>query len=262
MSIVIITTKEHSRSNFINKLHLTTNKAVKLVIITKPRKQNFLKRLKSLYQQTGLVSFIIELWYSLILRFDKGSRKRLEYFKYSTLRKGRNTSIPKVIEVYDLNVPEIYDLLLKIAPSLMVVWDTGIIKDSILQTAEKVINLHMGICPNYRGAVANQFAVYQEDFSNIGATIHYVDKTIDGGNIIKIIKCDTRKTPRELFRELNDKSQEMFLSTAVDIFHRKKVKSFTQDMGIGKNYQLKHWTPKVRYKTAQKITDWEKSPRW
>lgn len=257
MSIVIITTKEHTKSNFINKLHLATNKGVKLVIITKPKKQNPLKRLKSLYWQTGFIGFVLELWYALIIRLDQRTRNRLDYFKYYTHKNGRSTSIPKVIEVDDINSPNTHNLLLKISPYLMVVWNTGIIHNDILKTAEKAINLHMGICPNYRGAAANQFAVYQGDFSNIGSTIHYVDDTVDGGSIIKITKGNTKKTPQDLFRELNDKSQESFLSVAVDIFHRKKINSLPQDMTIGRNFRLKHWTPSVRYKTAQKIKRWE-----
>ena len=116
----------------------------------------------------------------------------------------------------------------------------------------------MGVCPHYRGAVANQFAVYQNDFSNIGATIHYVNSAVDGGNIIEIIKGDTEKPPKKMFEELNNKSQEILLSVATDVFNGKKVYSTPQDNTVGKNFKLKHWTPSVRYKTAQQIARWER----
>lgn len=259
MSIVIITTEESVKRDFSNRLYFATNKGVKLVILVKPRKQKFLKRLLYLYKHVGLIKFFFELWYSLILKIDKKTSLTLSYFKSYTPKVISYKWIPEVVEVNDINSPEVSNLLEKISPSLIVLWGAPIIKKNILQPAKQIINLHMGVCPYYRGAVTNQFAVYKEDFLNIGSTIHYVDGTVDGGNIIKIIKGDIKKTPKEMFRELNDKSQEKFLSVALDIFLGKKVIGTPQYMTRGENFKLKYWTPSVRYKTAKRIIKWENS---
>ncbi len=258
MSIVIITTKENVKRDFANQLYLATDKGVKLVIITKNKKQNFFKRLKSLYNNVGFSGFIKEMWYALALRLDRKTKNKLSYFKNYTPKVTSYRWLPEIVEVDDVNTTEVHDLLAKISSSLLVIWDTTIIKENILKTSDIVINLHMGVCPHYRGAVANQFAMYKDDFANIGSTIHYVDSTVDGGNIIKIIKGNLKKPPLEMFRELNDKSQENFLAIAIDIFSGKKVHSVPQDMTVGENFKLKHWIPSVRYKTARKIAQWEK----
>lgn len=257
MSIVIITTKENSKRDFANNLYLATNKGVKLVILIKPQNKNFFRRLKSLYNSVGPIKFLLEIGYAFALRIDRKTRNKLSYFKNYTHKITSYKWIPEVIEINDINNPEISDLLEKITPSLIVVWDAPMIKETILQSAKKIINLHMGICPHYRGAVANQFAVYKEDYSNIGSTIHYVDGTVDGGDIIKIVKANKKIPPKEMFERLNSKSQEIFLSVALDLYQGKKVKSVPQDITIGENFKLRGWTPKMRYKTAKIIEAWE-----
>lgn len=257
MSIVIITTKENSKRDFANNLYLATNKGVKLVILVKPKNKNFLHRLKLFYNGTGPVRFLLEMWYAFALRIDWKTRSKLSYFKNYTPKITSYKWIPEVVEISDIHNPEVFNLLEKISPSLIILWDAPIVKKNILQSAKQIINLHMGVCPHYRGAVTNQFAVYKEDFLNIGSTIHYVDNTLDGGNIIEIIRGDVKKLPREMFQELNDKSQEKFLSVALDIFLGKKVTGTPQDITKGENFKLKYWTPSVRYKTAKRIAKWE-----
>lgn len=261
MSIVIITKKEDIKRDFVNKLHIATNKGVDLVIFVKPKKHNSFKHLWSLYKQVGIQRFIIELYYALLLRLKPGLRSKLNYFKKHQRQTTSDEWIPKYIEVDSLQSKEIRGLLGEISPSLMVVWDTPIIKRNILKSAKNVINLHMGVCPHYRGAVANQFAVHNKDFSNIGSTIHYVNGAVDGGDIIKIIKADIEKSPKEMFENLNYDSQEMFFSVALDLYQGKEVQSIPQNKAVGENFKLKYWTPSVRHKTAEIIAEWENQPQ-
>src|SRR3989344_3420707 len=100
----------------------------------------------------------------------------------------------------------------------MVVWGSTIIKPDIIKTAKKAINLHMGLCPYFRGAIANQSAVMHGSLSYIGATIHYVEEKVDAGDILATITVDTNKRPRELFRQLNDRAQEHYLEIAQKLF--------------------------------------------
>jgi methionyl-tRNA formyltransferase len=46
------------------------------------------------------------------------------------------------------------------------------------------INVHTGLSPHYRGRNCTEFAIINEDFENIGVTIHIVRKQIDGGEIL------------------------------------------------------------------------------
>ncbi|WKZ58009.1 MAG: formyl transferase [Bdellovibrionota bacterium] len=46
------------------------------------------------------------------------------------------------------------------------------------------INVHPGLVPYYRGANANFWAVYHNDFKKVGVTVHQVDSGVDSGPVI------------------------------------------------------------------------------
>ena len=56
-----------------------------------------------------------------------------------------------------------------------------------------MINIHRGIAQKYRGLDSEYWAIYHEDYQNIGVTIHYIDKGLDTGDVIlqRSIKIDS-----------------------------------------------------------------------
>jgi hypothetical protein len=48
----------------------------------------------------------------------------------------------------------------------------------------KAINIHMGLSPYYRGSSCNFWAMYDNNPSYVGATIHMLDKGLDSGDIL------------------------------------------------------------------------------
>ena len=98
----------------------------------------------------------------------------------------------KIKYVKNINDKETFELLKKINPELIIVHGTRIISEKILSDIKcKKINLHWGISPTYRGE-GIVTALKNNDFENLGVTIHELDNTIDNGNIIsqKVIKID------------------------------------------------------------------------
>tara|TARA_B100000575_G_scaffold290234_1_gene293519 strand:- start:2249 stop:3031 length:783 start_codon:yes stop_codon:yes gene_type:complete len=49
---------------------------------------------------------------------------------------------------------------------------------------KKALNIHLGISPYYRGTACNFWALYDENFSHVGSTIHYLSKGLDNGRIL------------------------------------------------------------------------------
>jgi len=63
------------------------------------------------------------------------------------------------------------------------------------------VNIHTGLVQHYRGVDSSYWAIYEENFDKIGTTLHYIDSSIDGGDIIdqdtvKVVETDT---PDKLF---------------------------------------------------------------
>lgn len=261
MSIVVITIPGEAKRVFVNSLHKLTGEKVSLVVIQKrkPNRNSIINRLVRLYRTVGLRALPREIWYAILLRLN-GERRVLEYFRARSEFKSTEVGyLPKTIETLSVNSDEVFEILRKLSPDLMVIWGSTIIKPHIVKTAKRAINLHMGLCPYYRGAIANQHAVMRRHPTRIGATIHYAEEKVDAGNILETINVDILKSPRELFRELNNKAEERYLDIAHRLFRNETISSRPQDITGSENFLLKNWIPSVRYNLAKQIMKWEKT---
>ena len=92
------------------------------------------------------------------------ARKEEEYFgKYQKIDGAR-----------PLNMEEVK----KSNPDLVIVFGTGLLEPY------KMINLHLGLSPYYRGSGTNFFPLVNREPEYVGATIHHIDEGIDSGDII------------------------------------------------------------------------------
>lgn len=81
-------------------------------------------------------------------------------------------------------IPSVNDLELEHA-SLGLVFGTGKIRPHIIDKFDILLNVHRGISHNYRGLDSDLWAIYNDDFTQIGVTIHLVEPTLDTGAIVK-----------------------------------------------------------------------------
>lgn len=258
MSIVFITVRGEAQRAFANALHEKTGGGVSLVILQKPKRLSLLSRFLRFYVAAGSRNFLKECWYGIFLRLSRKTRKALEYFHEHSAVNARDF-LPKVLEIESINGNEVHELLQKLSPDLLVIWGGAVLQPRILQTAKRAINLHMGVAPYYRGAVANQFAVLHDDFSHIGITIHYAEEKVDAGAILAVIFADTTKSPRELFRDLNDRAHARYFEIASALHAGENLPVTTQDISQGKLFRLRDWNREIRYKLGRKILRWEKA---
>ena len=150
-----------------------------------------------------------------ILENRFGIKKVLIHFIKSTFRQGLFYTLsiyynrilkffdPKIYKNYKVNRIEKNlsklnkDFFLKLNPDIVITNGCQLIPSEVISTihklGKKIINLHNGICPRYRGS-GNIWGIYEMNFKNLGVTIHYVDRGIDTGEIIKIKKIDVKKT--------------------------------------------------------------------
>jgi folate-dependent phosphoribosylglycinamide formyltransferase PurN len=70
-------------------------------------------------------------------------------------------------------------------PDVVLVFGTGILRSPLLAAFEgRIINIHLGLSPYYRGAGTNFWPLVNREPEYVGATIHYLDAGIDTGPII------------------------------------------------------------------------------
>ena len=76
-------------------------------------------------------------------------------------------------------------LMVAAQPDVVLVFGTGILRQPLLSVFEgRIINIHLGLSPYYRGAGTNFWPLVNREPEYVGATIHYLDAGIDTGPII------------------------------------------------------------------------------
>lgn len=252
MSIVILTIPGSPQKAFVNAVHEKTGGAVELVIIQSPKRVSVAGRLLRFYKRLGGSSLFEELWYALLLRFQRDVRDVLSYFQAPDTG-SREAYKPKVLYTDSVNSDEVHAVLKSISPEVLAVWGSTVLKPHILNTARKSVNLHFGHSPHYRGALANQHAILSGDYSRVGATIHYINGTVDGGDILDQVVVDVSKSPRESFTHLTSEAPQRFAQVIQKLHEGEELPVRAQDTTESRVLLLRHWTPSVRYAAGKRI---------
>ncbi len=124
----------------------------------------------------------------------------------------------KVLELKDFDSKEDYEKeIVKIFKNLRIelVCLAGymkIVSNTILNSFEgNIINIHPSLLPKYPGIDGLEQALKANE-ENIGITIHYVNKDIDAGKIIKQISFSVvKKTKEEIIKELHRKEHLLYI---------------------------------------------------
>ncbi len=84
---------------------------------------------------------------------------------------------------------ECLELIKTLNPDLIVVYGSSILKGEIIEVyRNKIINLHLGLSPYYRGSGTNYFPFVNNELEFLGASFLLLDEGIDTGKIIHQIR--------------------------------------------------------------------------
>ena len=84
-----------------------------------------------------------------------------------------------------INDPGEAALMRNLAPDVMFVYGTSILREQILdQFPGRIINLHLGLSPYYRGSGTNFWPLVNNEPEYVGATVHLIDEGADTGPIV------------------------------------------------------------------------------
>jgi len=91
----------------------------------------------------------------------------------------------------NINSIEVKKAIDKLTPDLIVLFGTSIIKEPLLgKYAGRIINLHLGLSPYYKGSATNLFPYYFQEPECVGATIHLATAKVDQGSILHQLRPD------------------------------------------------------------------------
>jgi len=125
-----------------------------------------------------------------------------------------------IVDAGSVNRVRTIDIVRNARPRVIVVSGTGILADRFIDAVRPapIINVHCGITPRYRGTHGGFWAVVQEDWDNVGVTVHYLDKGIDTGRILAQASLDLE--PKDNPRTLVLKQYQKAIPLTLDLVSR------------------------------------------
>lgn len=86
--------------------------------------------------------------------------------------------------VQDANDPSCVSLLTSLAPRVVVVFGTSVLRNQVLGLPiPYLLNVHLGIVPHYRNVHSDAWAFLRRDYERIGTSILYLGVGIDDGDV-------------------------------------------------------------------------------
>lgn len=230
----------------IQLLELLSFKPPELVVIEQLGWKKRFQMAKFLAKKTGAVNSLVynfKFWSPLIKnKITLGNwYKPTDYSQYAQ----------KIVEVTDINNLESEAALKDLNPDFILLGQSGIIKENIFSIPKLgTFNSHPGILPFYRGVDVYYWSMYHGYLP--GVSLHYVDRTVDTGNIIQ--REQLVVSGKEKFKEIETMLINKNISMLVELV---KTESFNfnkivQDQKAGKQYYLMPYFLKKRF-----LKEWE-----
>lgn len=160
-----------------------------------PRHLNLAKSLSKIANKVYFISEVNTIFPGKTADFYRRSEIMQNYFSYviNSEKKifGSINFLPEnvlimPIKTGDLNQLSDNTLSEALASDIYIVFGASYIKGWLVDflIKKEALNIHMGISPYYRGSSCNFWALYDENPSYVGATIHMLSKGLDSGDIL------------------------------------------------------------------------------
>lgn len=137
--------------------------------------------------------------YRLLVESRRDKKAAREFFSSKPSQYIERKGID-ILEVLDINSDPVINFIRTKAPQLVVVSGAPLLRECILEAADgRIINLHPGYAPQYRGRYGSFWPIYNKEPELVGTTIHFVDNGVDTGRIllqekVKLNPDDTLRT--------------------------------------------------------------------
>jgi phosphoribosylglycinamide formyltransferase 1 len=118
--------------------------------------------------------------------FDERTRQEQAYFGHaSAFIEDSPKCAVRRLDPTTLSSEETVQFLEEQGTEAVLVYGTSLIKPPLLDHfAGRMINMHLGLSPYYRGTATNFYPLLNKEPEYVGATIHLIDAGIDSGAII------------------------------------------------------------------------------
>jgi len=139
------------------------------------------------------------------------------------------------------NTTPVFDWVQSLKPDFVVLYGTSIIKDPLLSAYDgRMINIHLGLSPYYRGTGTNFWPLVDCCPECVGATIHLAVLKVDAGAILRQVRPDVQAGDgahalgtKTIMAAVNA------LPSVIERFAVGELEPQTQDLSTGKVFRRK-----------------------
>jgi methionyl-tRNA formyltransferase len=134
-------------------------------------------------------------------------------------------------------------LMRRADPDVVLVFGTGLLKQPLIDSFPgRILNIHLGLSPHYRGAGTNFWPLVNGEPEYCGATIHFLDIGVDTGPIIAHVRPDIRSGdgPHDIGNKTIVAAAEMLAAAAVA--HVRVPLAGVPQTGDGRVYKRAHFS--------------------
>ena len=118
-----------------------------------------------------------------------------KFFVINKKLKPVNTKIFKILRNSINENSNLLDKIKKLDPDLIITYGCSILKKRIIQEFQnKIINIHLGLSPYYRGSGTNYWPFVNNELQFVGVTFMMIDEGIDTGPILHQFRARIYKT--------------------------------------------------------------------
>ena len=149
------------------------------------------------------------------------------------------------LDTGEINKENFKNKLINISPDYILLFGCSLVDDEILNKFKnRVINLHLGLSPYYRGSGTLFWPLVDNLPECVGSTIHLAVKKIDAGGILKQVRPEIKfyDSSHDIGNRTIVKSAEI-LPRLVLKYHQKKIYPLIVNHSNGKLCLRKHLTP-------------------
>jgi folate-dependent phosphoribosylglycinamide formyltransferase PurN len=140
-----------------------------------------------------------------------------------------------------VNDPEILEWIEKREPDAVVLYGTSLIKGPLLDAySGRMVNLHLGLSPYYRGAGTNFWPLVYGEPECVGATLHLAVAKVDAGPVLGQVRPSAEHDDRS--HELGTKALMAaveILPEALSLCVMGKIVYGEQDLSMGRVFRRK-----------------------
>ena len=207
-------------------------------------------------------------WFKHNFLTNSADKKALEYEEQSILMANHMvdeyikdlgvTGRPSGVEYLDtpsLNQATVITAIKNARPDVCAVLGTSIIRERLISIPKVgMINAHTSILPEYRGSRSEFWQCYNQDYTNVGMTLHLIDKGVDTGNILFQKHQDVNENPDPNMLRANNTlaTLENYVPVIQSVLDN-TAKPFKQEKGTTPTYRFRDITLEKRLSLYKRI---------